>query len=93
MTTKKFIIKNIIKIVAFAIISTIAMTLLQSPVITNEIAMGQMENSNELFILMDTYYKMKPIVLVIYGCIVALFVSTIGYDTYKFINTKTKEKN
>ena len=92
MSTKKFIIKTVAKIIIFAIISTIAMTLLQSPVISNEIALGQMQNSNELFILMETYNKIRPFVVVIYSCIVLWFVGTVGCDIYKFIKTKTKEK-
>lgn len=92
MTIKKFIIKNTVKIIIFAIISIIVMTWLQSPVITNEIAMGQMENSNELFMLMETYNKVKPFITVAYGCITILFVGSIAYSTYKFIKSK-KEKN
>lgn len=92
MSTKKFIIKNIIKIIIFAIISTIAITLLRSPVISNEIALGQMENDNTLFMLMETYNEVKPFITVIYSCIAGVFIGTIGYDTHKFIKTKTKEK-
>ena len=90
MSTKKFIIKTVIKIVAFAIISTIALTLLQSPIISNEIALGQMENSNEMFILMDSYNKVMPIISVIYDCVAVGFAATVIYDTYKFIKTKNK---
>lgn len=92
MSTKKFIIKTVAKIIIFAIVSTIAMTLLQSPVISNEIALGQMQNSNELFILMETYNKVRPIVTVIYGLIVIWFTYTIANNIYNFIKTKTKEK-
>lgn len=88
MSTKKYIIKTVIKVIIFVIISTIAMTLLQSPVISNKIALGQMENSDELFILMDLYNKITPIISIIYGCIVAGLAITIIYDTYKFIQTK-----
>ena len=94
MSTKRFIIKTAVKVIVFATISIIAMTLLGSPVISNQVALGQMENSNELFILMDIYNKIKPIISVIYSCVVLLFIGTTGYDTYKFIKTKkTEEKN
>ena len=92
MSTKKFIIKTVAKIIIFAIVSIIALTLLQSPIISNEIALGQMENSNELFLLMETYNKIRPFIVVIYSCIVLWFTGTVGYDTYKFIQTKLKEK-
>ena len=92
MTIKKYIIKTTAKIIIFAIISIIALTLLQSPVIDNNLALGQMENSDALFILMDIYNKVAPLISVIYGCITAIFAGTIIYDTYKFIQNKRKVK-
>ena len=67
MTTKKFIIKTTIKILIYAIISTIALSLLTNPIITNELALGQMENSNELYLLMETYNKVRPFISIIYN--------------------------
>ena len=88
MTTKRFIIKITTKIIIYAIISTIALSLLTNPIITNDLALGQMENSNELYLLMETYNKVKPFISIIYGCITALFAGTTIHDTYKFIKTK-----
>lgn len=88
MTTKKFIIKTVVKILIYAIISTIAINLLTNPIINNELALGQMENSNELYLLMDTYNKVRPFISIIYDLITALFIGTIIYNTYKFIQTK-----
>ncbi len=93
MSTKRFIIKTTAKAIIFAIISIIVMTFLESPIISNQIALGQMENSNELFMLMETYNKIRPIISVTYSCIVIWFIGTVGYDIYKFIKTKIKEKN
>lgn len=93
MSTKRFIVKTVAKVIIFAIISIIIMTFLESPVISNQIALGQMENSNELFILMEFYNKVHPIISVTYSCIVILFIGTVGYDIYRFIKTKTEEKN
>lgn len=91
MTTKRFIIKTVIKIIIYAIISTIALSLLTNPIITNELALTQMEHSNELYLLWDVYNKVRPFISIIYGFITALFVvNTIG-DTYKFIKTKTNK--
>ena len=92
MTIKKYIVRTVVKVIIFMIISAIALSLLQSPVITNEIAMGQMENSNETFMIMDAYNKVAPIISIIYGCITVGFAVMIIDDTYKFIKTKTKEK-
>lgn len=91
MTTKKFIIKTTLKILIYAIISTIALSLLTNPIITNELALGQMENSNELYLLMETYNRLRPFISIIYGLITAWFAGTTIYDTYKFIKTKTNK--
>lgn len=91
MTTKKFIIKTVVKIIIYAIISTIALSLLTNPIITNDLALGQMENSNELYLLMETYNKVKPFISIIYGLITVAFAGTTIFDTYKFIKTKTNK--
>ena len=91
MTIKKFIIKTTVKIIIFAIISTVALSLLTNPIITNELALIQMEHSNELYLLMETYNKVRPFVSIIYGLITALFAVTTIRDTYKFIKTKTNK--
>lgn len=88
MTTKKFIIKTTIKIFIYAIITTIAFSFLTGPIITNELAMGQMENSDELYLLMESYNKIKPIISVIYGFITVMFAWSITDNTYKFIQSK-----
>lgn len=92
MSTKKFAIRTAIKSVVFVALSTIVLTLVRSPVITNNIALGQMENSDVLYMLWETYNKMRPVVNGIYSLIVIWFVGTVGYDVYKFIKQKIKEK-
>lgn len=91
MSTKKFIIKIAIKVIAYAILSTIALSLLTNPIINNELALGQMQNSNELYLLMETYNKVRPYISVIHGFITALFAATTIGDIYKFIKTKTNK--
>ena len=88
MGTKKFVIRTAIKIVIYAIISTIALSLLTTPIITNELALGQMENSNELYLLMETYNRVRPFVSAIYSLITVFFAWTVVEDIYKFIKTK-----
>ena len=91
MSTKTFIIKLTIKILIYAIISVIALSLLNTPIITNELALGQMENSNELYLLMETSNKLKPFIAVIYGFITGYFIGSIIYNIYKFIITKNNK--
>jgi len=91
MKTKRFIYRLIIKIIIFSIFSAIVSTLLYGPIITNELALTQMEQSNELYMLMESYNRLRPFISIIYGLITACFVGTTVYDIYKFIKTKTNK--
>lgn len=88
MSTKKFIIKTAIKVFVYAIVSTIVFSLLTNPIINNDLALGQMENSNELYLLMETYNKVKYFISIIYCFISAVFAGTTIRDIDKFIKTK-----
>lgn len=91
MNAKRFIYKLAIKFIIFATFSVIVSSLLYGPIITNELAMTQMGNSNELYLLMEAYNKVRPFISIIYGLISALFVGTAIRDTYNFIKTKTNK--
>lgn len=88
MRTKSFTIKIVVKAIIFAIASIIMFIIFNNPVITNEIALGQMDNSDELYLLMETYNKVKQYALIAYGCISALVVGTAIYDIDNFKNNK-----
>lgn len=90
MTTKRFVMKLTIKIITFLIISIAVFTILNHPIINNELAIGQMENSNETYIFMESYHRFKNIVSIIYACVYGLFAGTVMYDLYKFVKTKNK---
>jgi hypothetical protein len=64
---------------------------LYGPIITNELALTQMENSNELYMLMESYNKLRPILSIVYGLIASVFVGTTIYDIWQFIKTKTNK--
>lgn len=88
MTTKNFIFKTVVKIIIYAIFSTIAITLLDSPIISNELALGQMQNSDTLYLWMETYNRVRPYISIIYWAITAFFAWSIGSDVYTFFNNK-----
>ncbi len=86
---KKMIIIKIIMSAIFIMILTFAMNFIfDNPIISNYIAMGQMSNSDEAFLLMEYYNRAKTIVPIVYGCIVALIVGTTGYNIYNIIKNK-----
>ena len=94
--TKQFIKKTIRKIVIFAFFMIVITSIFQSmsPIVSNEIALGQMQNSNEAFVLMETFNKIRPIRTAVYTGIIVWFVYTIGRDIYKFAKTiKETETN
>jgi hypothetical protein len=93
MLKRKFFFKIGIKCLVFTILSAITLVLIQTPVITNKIAMGQMENSDELYVLMETYYKMVSIIQVVYGLIAFAFVAWIAYDIYIYIKNLKEKKD
>ena len=93
MTTKKFIYKTLIGVLIYTIISMVAIFLLTSPVITNWLAMGQMENDDMSYLLMDAYYRARPFISFIYNCVTVIFVGSITYNAYKLIKAKKEQKN
>ena len=55
-----------------------------APVINNEIAMTQMENSNTCLVLAQSYEKIKPLVHIAKTLIIAWFGTFTAIDIYKF---------
>lgn len=93
---KQFTKKMIKKIVVFIFLMIIVTAIGQSiaPTVSNELVLTQMQNSNEMFALMNTYNKIRPIVNLVYVLVVGWFAWTIGRDIYKFsktINTENVE--
>lgn len=94
----RFVKKTIRKTILFAFLMIVVASVAQaiSPVVTNEMALGQMQNSNEAFILMNTYSKVRPIANAAYAGIIVWFTYTICCDVYKFtkaINAENKKEN
>lgn len=96
--TKQFVKKTIRRTVIFTFIMIIVAAIGQSvsPTISNELALTQMQNDNTMFVLMNTYNKIKPIFNITYSCVILWFVCTLGRDTYKFaksIDTENEKEN
>lgn len=94
MTTKKFVIKIIRKCVVFALLMIVVAAIGQSvsPIVSNQVALGQMQNSDEMYVLMNTYNKIRPIVSFAFAGIILLFTGTIARDIYKFVKTTIENK-
>ena len=89
-TTKQFITSLVIKIIIFVIVSTALFVILDAciPVMTNDIALGQLENDDMSYITWELYNKLRTIIEIIYYAVTAVCVVSWGYSIYKFINNK-----
>ena len=91
----KKLIKNIIIIV---IITCILCSILGAvgtiimPTFTNDMAMDQMENDDVSFMLWQTWTRVQNIVFLSQGLIIALGLTFIGVQIYKYFQNK-KENN
>lgn len=91
MTTETFVKKTIVRIAIIVLISILVLSFLDAvdTVISNHLALGQMENSDGMFILMEVYEKaIQPTTIGILTFVIGYNVGVIAYDTYKFIKTK-----
>ena len=96
MTTERFVKKTIVRIAIVIIISIFAFNFMNTAdaIISNHLALGQMENSDGMFVLMEMYEKViQPIMLYIVTFAIGYNIGTITYDTYKFIKTKRNGEN
>lgn len=90
MTIKKLARKILVKLIVYIILLGMIAAVLQSvePLVSAEIALGQMENSNESFVVLNSYNWLKSIRHAVYFVAWLMFTSTIARDVYKFIKNK-----
>ena len=93
--SKQFVKKTIRRTLIFAVIMFIVAALGQSVglVISNNMALMQMQNDNVMFVIMNTYNRIKPIFNALYSCVILWFVYTLGRDTYKFAKNVNNTEN
>lgn len=96
MSNKKFIIKLTIKILCLItclfVVANVSETV--GVIISNYVALEQMNNSDAAFILMETYNNViKPMGAGVMMLLTIVFIIWMGADTYKFIKTKEKMEN
>lgn len=93
MSTKKFIIRILSRIVKFSAITIITFAIIENPTVPNLIALGQMENSTAAFMLLGMYFSFQRIAKFVTWLIVLWFIWDIVREIYKFIKSIYKEKN
>lgn len=86
----RFIRRLIFGLITVGVILLISFVITETPILTNQVAMGQMENSNEWFVAMAMYQKFVPVVISIRNVLVSIIVGLLawsGYDLAKSLNT------
>lgn len=91
LVVREFIGKTIMRLFAMITVMAMVFMITQTPVITNNIAMGQMENSNDWFVAMTVYQRFANAVD-IFGIVSAVIIlGFIGWDGYKLAKTLKSE--
>ena len=93
MSNRKFVIRMIISAVVLLVCTVVMLLVFENTVITNDIALGQMSNSNEAYLLMEYYNRIRIVASIVYSCVSALIIGIATYNICKFIKTKIQTKN
>lgn len=96
--TKQFVSKTIRRTLIFAAFVFIIGAIVSGiePIVTNQVALSQMQNDNVTYVIMSVYNRLKIVSNVAVSGIILWFVYTLGRDTYTFvktINTEIKKEN
>lgn len=88
---RRFVLKSLMRLIVMIVIIAAVFMVTQTPVITNNIAMGQMENSNDWFVAMTVYQKFAN-AADIFGIVpTVVTLGFIGWDGYKLAKTLKSE--
>lgn len=86
MELKRLIFRMVVRSIIIAVILT-ALTVME-PIITNDIALGQMQNSNEAFAIMSAYNGFKQFGNIAGTIAVGWYIVTAARDVYKFVENE-----
>lgn len=75
------IVVKIILLIALVFIGIIAGNM--APVLTNDLAMTQLENSDALLVATNTYNQIKPVIDILYTGLIIAIACSITRDVYK----------
>lgn len=75
------IVVKIILLITLVLIGIIAGNM--GPVLTNDLAMTQLENSDALLVATNTYNQIKPVVDILYTGLIIVVACSITRDVYK----------
>lgn len=88
---KKLLMKTLTKFLIASLILAIASVLIQTPVMTNEVALAQMDASDVSFMAWSLYRPTMTIIRIILCIISGGILSTVAMDIHDYINKNEKE--
>ena len=90
---RKIIKRSILKTaVAIILCSTIGIIVTSfAPHLTNDLALGQLENNDMSWSIFQTWYQVQNFMGVVYFVIVLGFIYSIGKDVFNYIERKKDE--
>ena len=65
----------------------------ENTIVSNNIALGQMSNSDEYYLLMEYYNNIRGVSSIAYSLMSAIIVGSTAYDIYKFTPREEVEKD
>lgn len=88
---REFVYKTAMRLIIMLLIIAPLWVLTQTPIITNGIAMNQMENSNDWFVAMTMYQEFANVAGLFTRVSLIVTLGFIGWDGYKLAKTLTSE--
>ena len=92
MSTGKFIWRLSWKLILIVLIETF-LAYIASPVLSNQLAMTQMENSNEMYFFVNTVFNARSTIKTICNLVTAALSVTIGLDIHNLVKSINHSKN
>lgn len=83
--TRMYLTRTIALVVIAILIAAFAFIVAETPILTNQIAMGQLENSNDWFVLMTMYQKIANGVSTARNVLIAAIATFVIIDTAIFV--------
>ena len=83
---KKLLMKTLTKLLIASLILAIASVLIQTPVMTNEVALAQMDASDVSFMAWSLYRPTMTIIRIILCIISGGILGTVARDIHNYIN-------
>lgn len=88
MREDKFIIKTVINVLSLIILTAMIVLIFNNTLFTIDISLSQMTNSNEAYMLMEYYNRIRSISLSVYGIISIFLIWNTIKNIYIYVKNK-----